>query len=214
MMEKIKVMLVDDQKLVLDGIKTILNFSPLLTVVETSENGLDALEKIENKDIDVVLMDIRMPKMNGVDATKKIKEIKPDVKILVLTTFDDDEYIIKALSYGASGYLLKDIDSDDLIKAIKDVYEDRFIMPGKIAMKLAKKINKDNNKVIDNEITEDFTSREMDVIKFMKDGLTNSEIASSMFISEGTVKNYISNIYSKIGVSNRSKAIKYFEEMI
>lgn len=211
----IKLMIVDDQPLMRDGLKTILELEDDLEVIDVCENGLNASESCKTNPPDVILMDIRMPQMNGVEATKIIKENNPDIKIIMLTTFNDDEYIVDALSYGASGYLLKDIPTDKLIDAIKDAHLGNLMIPSDIAIKLATKIK---NQVIQKPKMKDLSEfnlsdREVEVSKLLTMGLKNKEIAAKLFISEGTVKNYISSIYSKLGTSDRAEALLMLREL-
>lgn len=203
----IKVVIVDDQRLMRDGLKTILELQDNIEVIGTASDGREVIDICRTCTPDVILMDIRMPGMNGVDATKIIKSSYPDVKILVLTTFDDEEYIIDALNYRASGYMLKDIDGDALIKGIEDAYDNKYILPSSIASKLVNKLisNSTSDKKEDN-LKVLFTDRELEVAKMLSQGFTNKQIASSLFISEGTVKNNVSNIYSKIQIFDRTSA--------
>jgi len=215
-MQKIKVLIVDDQSLMRDGLKTIIDLEPDMEVLGTCENGRVAIEKSKILHPDVILMDIRMPEVNGVEATKIIKKHFPNIKIIILTTFDDDEYIIDALSYGASGYLLKDIDGDKLINSIRDAYDGTLLMPGNIAAKLVSKLKESNkspnnlSKAESNVYYEKLSEREIEIAKLMLEGLSNKEIASELFITQGTVKNYISSIYGKIGVRDRTNAVLFF----
>lgn len=211
----IKVVIVDDQRLMRDGLKTILELQDNIEVIGTASDGREVIDICRTCTPDVILMDIRMPGMNGVDATKIIKSSYPDVKILVLTTFDDEEYIIDALNYRASGYMLKDIDGDALIKGIEDAYDNKYILPSSIASKLVNKLisNSTSDKKEDN-LKVLFTDRELEVAKMLSQGFTNKQIASSLFISEGTVKNNVSNIYSKIQIFDRTSAALYLKEIL
>jgi len=214
-MDTIRIMLVDDQKLMLDGVQTILSIHPDYEVIATATSGEDAIQQLKNIQPDLILMDIRMPGMGGVEATKYIKEHYPDITVLILTTFDDDEYIIDALSYGASGYLLKDIDGEKLIQSVTEAISGNLLLTGKVAHKLAlSAITKRENKQEYNQLVEDleFTNRETDIAMLLVEGLTSREIADQLFLSQGTVKNYMSNIYSKIGTNDRSKAILFFKD--
>lgn len=208
-------MIVDDQRLMREGLKTILDLEAGIKVIELAENGQDAIEKISVNQPDIVLMDIRMPLMNGVECTAVIKDKYPHIKILILTTFDDDQYIIEGLRNGAEGYILKDLPSEKLISAIKDVYAGNSIMQPEIASKIIshitdrKLLNVDNKNSLTEELVDKLTERERDVLRLVAKGLNNKEIANELFISIGTVKNYISSIYEKIGVKERSKAIMY-----
>jgi DNA-binding NarL/FixJ family response regulator len=211
----IRVVIVDDQRLMRDGLKTILELQDNIEVIGTASDGREVIDICRKCNPDVILMDIRMPGVNGVEATKIIKSTYPDVKILVLTTFDDEEYIIDALNYGASGYMLKDIDGDALIKAIEDAYDNKYILPSSIASKLVNKLisNSTSDKKEDN-LKVLFTDRELEVAKMLSQGFTNKQIASSLFISEGTVKNNVSNIYSKIQIFDRTSAALYLKEIL
>lgn len=212
---KIKVMITDDQRLMREGLKTILDLEEDMAVVQLAENGRDALDKIAAGQPDVMLMDIRMPVMDGVECTGIIRQQYPDVKVLILTTFDDDEFIIDALKNGAVGYLLKDLPSEKLVGAIRDVYKGNSIMQPEIAAKVISHITgvkrdpAGSNITPEQKLTEELTEREKEVLQLVGKGLSNSEIAKKLFISEGTVKNYISNLYGKLELNDRSKLTLY-----
>src|SRR5690554_1578380 len=208
-MSKIKVLIVDDQPIVREGIKGLLSISSEIEIVNDANNGQQAFDMISKEKPDVVLMDIRMPIMDGVQATKKIKETFDDVVVIILTTFEDDEYIIDALSYGASGYLLKDISAEHLIQAIIDGYHGNIMLPTKVAQKLTSRLSKPKPE-IDLEM---FTNKEKEVIKLLVKGYSNQDIAGELYLSLGTVKNYVSQIYAKAEVSDRSHAIVYFKNL-
>lgn len=206
-MDKIKVLIADDQTLMRDGLKTILELEDNIEVIGTVKDGKEAVEFCRKNQPDIILMDIRMPKMDGVESTRIIKKLYPDVIILILTTFNDDDYIIDALSYGASGYILKDIEGDALIKSINDAYNGSFMLPSDVAVKIAKRLK--NTNIVTPEQKKslsEFSEREIEVAKMIALGFSNKQISSSLFISLGTVKNYISSIYSKLGTSNRTAA--------
>lgn len=206
-MLKIKVLLVDDQNILLDGIKSILETDNQIEVVGTADNGETAIAIIEKNLPDVVLMDIRMPKMNGVQCTKAIKERWPDISVLMLTTFDDEEYIFEALKYGACGYFLKDIRGEKLLQAIKDAYRGDTILPSKIAARIAGRVvEKSESKEERLKNSLGLSDREAEIALMLSQGFTNKQIASVLYIVEGTVKNYISTIYSKLGVEDRTLA--------
>ena len=205
-MDKIKIMLVDDQAILREGLKTIIELNDDYLVTLEAGNGEDAL-KIYNKDlVDVVLMDIRMPVMDGIIATRKIKGMDDGVAILVLTTFNEQELIVEALAAGADGYILKDIDGKHLISAIRDAYDGNFILPSKVANMLAKKISAkrlDSGYEAHEKDLDELSAREVEIGRLIGEGYTNKEIAEKLYLSEGTVKNYISEIYSKLGDNNR-----------
>ncbi len=208
-MDKIRVLIVDDQPIVREGIKGLLSMSNDIKIVNEASNGQKAYEMISIDKPDVVLMDIRMPIMDGVEATKRIKETFKDVVVIILTTFEDDEYIIDALSYGASGYLLKDISADHLIQAIIDGHHGNILLPTRVAQKLTSRLTKPKS---DKDL-EMFTNKEKEVVKLLVKGYSNQDIANELYLSLGTVKNYVSQIYAKAEVSDRSHAIVYFKNL-
>jgi len=214
-MDKIKVLIADDQTLMRDGLKTILELESNIEVVALAKDGIEALTLCAKTEPHIVLMDIRMPNMDGVEATRRIKKACPETIILILTTFDDEEFIVEALSHGASGYILKDIEGDALIKAINDAHKGSFILPSKIAIKLAGTISKTTKKSQDTSLALlALSEKETEIAKLLAQGFTNKQIASALYISGGTVKNYVSNLYSKIGISDRTAAAIYIKSLI
>ncbi len=212
---KIKVMIVDDQPILSEGIKSVLSTSAELEVVGVATDGADALEKMEGNVPDVVLLDIRMPNMNGVVATGEIKKRFPDTKVLILTTFDDSDYILSALNNGACGYLLKDIGGAALIDAVKNAYAGDTILPAKIAKKIsdaAKNVSADRELKLKKAFG--LSERETEIAVMLYEGFNNRQIASALNLSEGTSRNYISAIYMKLGCDNRADAIKKMRETI
>ena len=211
----IKILLVDDQMILAEGIKSVLETCADFSVLGIASDGAEAVTMCEQLKPDVVLMDIRMPNMNGVVATKRIKEANADIKIIILTTFDDSDYILSAINNGASGYLLKDIGSSALIDAIKNAYAGDTILPSKIAKKItdaAMMVSTD--KEIKLKKTFNLSDREIEIALMLNDGFTNRQIASAMKLSDGTARNYISSIYSKLGVESRSAAMIKIKEII
>lgn len=202
---KIKVMIVDDQPILSEGIKSVLSTSDALEVIGVAEDGRDALDKMENNVPDVVLLDIRMPNMNGVVATGEIKKKYPSVKVLILTTFDDSDYILNAINHGASGYLLKDIGSSALIDAVKNACAGDTILPAKIAKRIADAAKDvSSNREIRLKRAFSLSERETEIALMMYEGFTNRQISSALKLSEGTARNYISAIYVKTGSDNRA----------
>lgn len=203
----IKVLLVDDQMILAEGIKSVLHTSKEIEVCGIALDGAQAIEACKREMPDVVLMDIRMPNMNGVVATKKIKEISDDIKIVILTTFDDSDYILSAINNGASGYLLKDISATALIDAVKNAYAGDTILPVKIARKItnAAAMVADDKKIKLKKAF-GFSDREVEIAVMISDGFTNRQIASALKLSDGTARNYISSIYLKLGVDGRAAA--------
>lgn len=209
-MSAIRILLADDQTIIREGIRSLLASHGDLTVVGEAGDGEAAVALAHKLKPDVVLMDIRMPKMDGVEATRLIKGDLPETVVIVLTTFDDDEYVIKAMTYGASGYLLKDIGSDKLVEAIRDGMNGSIILPGRIAAKITSRLSQNTAPSVH---TEDFTQREVDIIRLMASGKSNGEIAQTLYLTVGTVKNYISQIYMKMNVSDRANAVIAFKKM-
>ena len=205
---KIKVLIVDDQADLAEEIAVVLKTDSALEVVGTAFDGVEALRKVSEKTPDVVLLDIRMPNMNGVVATSRIKTEYPETKVLILTTFDDSDYILNAINNGASGYLLKDIGGDSLIRAVKNAYEGDTILPAKIARRIA---DAAKHVAADREIrlTRAFklSDREVEVALMMYEGFTNRQISAALKISEGTTRNYVSMIYEKTKCENRAEAV-------
>ncbi|MBO5525690.1 MAG: response regulator transcription factor [Clostridia bacterium] len=213
-MNKIRVLITDDQKLLAEGIKSVIESDESIEVVDIACDGIRALELFKQTKIDVVLMDIRMPNMNGVIATKQIKEIDPSVKVLILTTFDDSDYILDAINNGASGYLLKDIGGEALIEAIKNAYAGDTILPSKIARKIvsaAKMVT--NDKQIKLKKAFALSDREVEIALMIYDGFTNRQIASALKLTDGTARNYISAIYMKLGCDSRLSAVEQMKKI-
>jgi DNA-binding NarL/FixJ family response regulator len=215
---KIKVMLVDDQMLLREGLKTIINLQDDMEVVCEAENGEAAVSQVRENPADVILMDIRMPVLNGVEATRIIKQQHPGTAIIILTTFDDDDYIIDALSQGADGYLLKDIGGLHLVRAIQDAYRGNMMMPARIASKLALRLSGQKSgsaaQALESPIPGKLlTEREEQIAQLLAQEMGNRHIARKLFLSEGTVKNYISEIYRKLGTSNREQAAMLIRQM-
>ena len=210
----IKVMLVDDQIILAEGIKSVLETSGDITVCAVATDGAEAVDLALTKKPDVVLMDIRMPNMNGVAATKRIKEVLPECKIIVLTTFDDSDYILSAINSGASGYLLKDIGSTALIDAIRNAYAGDTILPSKIAKKITDAaLMVSSDREIKLKRAYGLSDREAGIAMMILEGFTNRQIASALKLSDGTSRNYISTIYLKLGVENRAQAIAKIREV-
>ncbi len=218
-MGKIRIMLVDDQMLLREGLKTIINLQDDMEVICEAENGEVAVRQMRENPADVILMDIRMPVLDGVEATRIIKQQHPDTAIIILTTFDDDDYIIDALSHGADGYLLKDIDGLHLVRAIQEAYRGNMMMPARIASKLALRLSGQKAGSL-TQASESLahsnmlTEREEQIARLLVQNMANRQISRKLFLSEGTVKNYISEIYRKLGTSNRDRAIMLIKQMI
>ena len=201
----IKVLICDDQEVVCQGLSAILSTVTNLQVVGIANNGADAVDLLEHEEADVVLMDLKMPIMNGIQATKAIKQKHPNTKILVLTTYDADAWLFDAIRNGADGYLLKDSSREALVQAIHDVYEGRTPVDTKIAGKLFEKIAKTPGGG-STTIGQNLNEREKQILKCISQGLSNAEIAQTLFLSEGTVRNYVSAILEKLEVDDRTQA--------
>jgi DNA-binding NarL/FixJ family response regulator len=201
----IKILICDDQELVCEGLNAILGTSNLVEVVGMSFNGLEAIEFLEKHPVDVVLMDLKMPVLNGIQATKQIKEKFPNVRILVLTTYDADQWVLDAIRYGADGYLLKDAPREKLLQAIDEVNSGRTPVDSKVAGKIFEQISKMPQKS-PTTIGSNLTEREKEVLMLISHGKSNSEIAENLYLSEGTVRNYVSSILEKLDVTDRTQA--------
>ncbi|MFA9560394.1 response regulator [Evansella sp. AB-rgal1] len=215
MVDHTKVLIVEDDKLLLTGLKMLIDSEEDMTVVATAENGHDAYLLMEQEQPDLVLMDIRMPIVNGIECTKKIRKKFPNVVILIHTTFNEEEYIIEALANGAHGYLIKGMNVSKLVQTIRDAMNGEYLLPSEVAMKLAnyifhKKYDK-NHQLSAIISTIPFTKREEEIAYLLARRLSNNEIAKELFVSEGTIKNYLTNIYEKLGVKNRREAIEFLK---
>ncbi|MFS0690757.1 response regulator transcription factor [Sporosarcina sp. 179-K 8C2 HS] len=204
----IKIMIVDDQPLVREGLGTLLGLRPGIEVVGMAEDGTDALNKALLLQPDIVLMDIRMPKTNGVEGTKLIKERLPDVKVLILTTFNDSAFVFDALGEGASGYLLKDMPTDTIAQAILTVHHGGVVLPKEFTSQVLPELRmKSHDKPVEfPDGLGELSDREREVLMHLGQGLNNKEIADTLFITEGTVKNHVSNVIQKLGLRDRTQA--------
>ena len=205
----VKVLIADDQELIRESLKIILDSKPDIEVTDAVSDGLEVIRSIREKRPDIILLDIRMPRLDGVSCTKIIKEGYPDIKIIILTTFDDDEYVFNALKYGASGYLLKGISMDSLVEAINTVYQGQAMINPDIASKVLKFFSKlaVNNETIHVPVEniKMITKNEWTIIKEVSEGKSNKEIAKDLSFSEGTVRNYLSNILDKLELRDRTQ---------
>lgn len=213
----INVLIVDDQPLIREGLAALLSLRPEVQIIGTATNGEEAYVFAKQYKPDIILMDIRMPGMNGVEGTKIIKTHLPEIKILMLTTFNDSELIFSALEEGASGYLLKDMSTDTIIQAMMTVQAGGIVLPPESTNLMLKEMKKikdiSGTEVKAPAALNELTSREMDVLKYIGYGHSNIEIANKLYITEGTAKNHVSNIINKLELRDRTQvaifAVRY-----
>jgi len=201
----IRVLICDDQDVVREGLRAILGTAPGIEVVGEARDGDEALELVPQTQPDVVLMDLKMPGMNGVQATRAIRDRHPDTRVLVLTTYDADEWVFDAIRSGAAGYLLKDTPRAGLIEAIKDTAAGKTHVDPAVAGRLFAQVAQVAAPPR-TSIADDLSARELDVLRLLARGLNNADIAQRLYLSEGTVRNYVSAILSKLDVSDRTQA--------
>lgn len=212
-MQPVRVLIVDDQRLMRDGLISLLSLHEALDVVGFASNGEEALQQIEALTPDVVLMDVRMPIMGGVSAARISRQKYPTCQILMLTTFDDDDYIIEALNAGACGYLLKDLPANDLAQAILAAHRGVHQLDPQISAKLVSALQASRTPPAPTPTeTLDLTTREKEVLRLIAQGASNREISEALVISQGTVKNHISNILSRLGLRDRTQAALFARE--
>lgn len=205
----IKILVTDDQELIRDSLKIILEVNPNFKVIATAKNGREVLAQCQIECPDIILMDVRMPIMDGTVCTKYVKQQYPHAKIIILTTFDDDTFIYSSLKYGASGYLLKGVSNKELYQAIETVNQDGAMINPEIAKKVfqlfSKMARSSYNIEVDETAAKHFSRGELRIIKQVGLGRANKEIAKKLFLSEGTVRNYISQILAKLNLRDRTQ---------
>ncbi len=205
--QAIRVLVVDDQQLIREGIASVLDIQLGITVVGTATNGVEAVAQAETLAPDLILMDVRMPRMDGMVATEQVRHKFPDCQVIMLTTFDDDEYIIRSLQAGACGYLLKDIPADDLAEAVRLAHKGIYQLAPEVAGRLVGAAAGVHARTkMAKHVQNDLTNREWEVLRLLAKGASNSEIAEELVVSEGTVKNHVSNILAQLGVRDRIQA--------
>jgi two-component system, NarL family, response regulator LiaR len=200
-----KVVICDDQATIRDGLEMLLTLEKDIHVVGRAQDGYEAVELTAQQQPDLVLMDLKMPGMNGIEATRQIRTKHPAVKVLVLTTYDDDEWVFDAVRAGAAGYLLKDTPREELIRAVKETVLGKSFVDPAVAGKLLSRVAERQTQPA-TLITDKLTDRELDVLRLLARGLNNAEIAERLFLSEGTVRNYVSAVFAKLEVSDRTQA--------
>lgn len=203
----IKVFLVDDQNLVRQGVQALLELADDIEVVGEAASGEEALDKIPATEIDVVLLDMRMPGLSGLDVLQVLNEKEQLPPTIILTTFDDDEMVLAGVRAGAKGYLLKDVPLEELVDGIKQVANGKTIVRPQATEKILENVSHLKNEFTSFKEPESLTGRETEILRLMAGGHSNKEIANSLFVAEGTVKNHVSNILSKLGVRDRTRAV-------
>lgn len=225
MTDKLSIMLVDDQVLFVESLKNVLEMRTSdISVVAIAHNGKEALEKLKEVNPKIILLDVRMPVMDGVETCKQINILYPDLKVMMLTTFDDDDYVHEAIKHGAVGYLLKNIPPEELISGIKAIQSGIIQISPSIARRLLTKTEtkerspllkkNDSPRQEEPNILEELSQREKDIMGLIKEGLNNKDVAEELNLAEQTIKNHLSIIYSKLYVANRTQAINKWQKII
>ncbi len=202
---KIKVLIVDDHQVVRQGLRTFLELHDDIIVVGEAGDGAAAIEMVRSLEPDIVLMDLVMPQMDGITATRQIKSVAPHTKIIALTSFAEDDKVFPVIQAGASSYLLKDVSPDNLVEAIRAVHRGEARLHPDIAQKLMQQVAQQTSPVRTNADVDDLTEREREVVRLVAQGCSNSEIANTLTISDKTVKTHISNILSKLHLDDRTQ---------
>ena len=208
MTNPIRLMIVDDQKLMRQGLRTLLELEGGFEIVAEVGDGQSALDAYVKLQPDVVLMDIRMPGMDGVEATRRLHDKWPDARVIILTTFNDDAYVFEALRVGALGYLLKDLSGSELANAVRTVANGGALIDPSVARKVVTEFARltPPARPMNDGLPEPLTEREQDVLRLLAEGLSNREIGNKLSLTEGTVKNYVTNVLQKIGARDRTQA--------
>jgi NarL family two-component system response regulator LiaR len=204
--EVISVLIVDDHTVVRDGLQALISAEPSMHVVAAVGDGIEAVELVKKLNPDVILMDLVMPHMDGIQATIEIKKDNPDARILILTSFAEDHQVFAAIKSGATGYLMKDSSSEELIQAIRDIYQNKPVLQPEVAKRLMLDIRNQDDQTSQKKA---LTEREIEILEQVALGKTNQEIADVLFVSERTVRTHITNILAKLGLSNRTQAALY-----
>lgn len=213
-MEELRIVIVDDQVLFRDNLKLVIEMCMQESkVVGVASNGFDALKVIEETSPNLVIMDINMPVMNGIECIQKLREAGNNVRILILTMFDEDEYMLESLQLGAVGYILKDTEPEKFTSALRQIYTGYTVLSQQIAKKITNSLmQKTDSNIPNNEYRERLsilTQRELEILKHIGMGEDNQEISSKLFLSDGTVRNYVSAIYEKLDLKDRAQAVRY-----
>lgn len=216
----IDLIIVDDQEIVREGLKMILSLNKEISCIGEASNGKQLIELLKNLSPQVILMDIRMPIMDGIETTKFVKGTYPHIKVIILTTFNEDDYIFQGLKYGADGYILKDSGSKEIINSIKTALGGSILLNPKVTEKVIKALNSRPTEISPQKKNEEkekllqtLTPREIDVAKHIMEGKSNKSISEALFVTEGTVKNYVSKILEKLQVNNRTELVIYLQKI-
>ncbi|WP_373893850.1 response regulator [Virgibacillus sp. CBA3643] len=216
----IRILLADDQRLFTEGVRALIEQIDDMEVVGTASDGEEAVRFMDHSETDVILMDIHMPRVNGIIATTHLKDNYPDVKIILLTSYADEDLVIAGFIWGADGFLSKSLDANRLIQSIRNAYDDQVVISGEAASILAKKIQGfkySKKQLLGRELDKrhiHMTGRELDIAYLIMKETTNKHIAQQLFLSEGTIKNYISEIYNKIDIHHRKDVIVYLRGLL
>jgi DNA-binding NarL/FixJ family response regulator len=200
-----RVIICDDQALIRDGLAMLLGLEPDIEVVGLAQEGAEAVELATHQQPDLVLMDLKMPGMNGIEATRQLRVRFPSMHVLVLTTYDDDEWLFDAIRAGASGYLLKDLPREEVVRAVRGTVDGQSFIDPSVAGKLLKQVGGGKQQPA-SHLTDRLTGREMEVLDLLAQGCTNGEIAARLYLSEGTVRNHLSAVFGKLQVTDRTQA--------
>ena len=206
--KKIRVIIADDHALIRQGLMKVLSLESTISVVGEAENGREAIDKAVSLSPDVILMDINMPKVDGIEAAKEIKRIKPEVAVIALTIHDQEAYLVELIKCGVSGYVLKDVRPDELVRAIHQVHAGESYIPQVMMGKVLKELNRLSTAAQEPD-PDKLTPRELEVLQEVALGLSNKDIAEKLFISEKTVKNHLTNIFQKCNVTDRTQAVMH-----
>lgn len=214
----INLIIVDDQEIVREGLKMILSLNEEINCIGEASNGKELIELLKKLSPDVILTDVRMPVMDGIATTKFVKENYPHIKIIILTTFNEDEYIFEGLKQGADGYILKDSGSKEIINSIKTALGGSILLNPKVTEKVVKALNginiqKPNQDEGKEKLLKTLTPRELEVAKHLMSGKSNKAISEALFVTEGTIKNYVSKIFEKLQVNSRTELVVFLQDM-
>lgn len=214
----INLIIVDDQEIVREGLKMILSLNEEINCIGEASNGKELIELLKKLSPDVILTDVRMPVMDGIATTKFVKENYPHIKIIILTTFNEDEYIFEGLKQGADGYILKDSGSKEIINSIKTALGGSILLNPKVTEKVVKALNginiqKTNQDEGKEKLLRTLTPRELEVAKHLMSGKSNKAISEALFVTEGTIKNYVSKILEKLQVNSRTELVVFLQDM-